>query len=717
MYNFGQNNKNYFDMIKAGQDSRKIRELEIENKKLKDELKTIKNENNNLKILNDKLLKEKNQLQIDKNKLESENQILGTKNNYLNGINEKYNEKAKLLKDKESDLSSMKKQYDKDMKSMKKEVENTHNKFDIAIKHYEKMDKTIESQNQKINELNEKAKDYIQKEKENKQLIRRIKQEEPNENFLNKAAEEYYDVVIDINSIKTLKNDCWEIKYNKEREKIYNEIVGEQTIKIGVLGLNNVGKSYLLSKIVNIEIPSGYSVETKGISIKYSEGKKGEEESICILDSAGFETPLLRERNDNNKKDEKKDDEIKNSINNEVEDIIKIDPEEELSRDKAQTERFIEQLIISLSDLIILVVGKLTRTEQKLINRIKNLSKYNEKNKIKFIFIVHNLAQYHKIIEVQRHINNYLLLSASFNLESRKVIGIKKYKDREYFYEKFDDIDIFHFIMAKEGTEAGNYYNDLTIELIKHQYNNCNQRKKIDIPEEIIKLFSEMSNEITGEQIDLIKSEQDKNKIILKNKNVDNSKEQEFNINSAYMDQDGNYLKNKGKFEPKYSLFLYKEKKKNNDDDDDEEEIEEKYLLLRIEAPGNIKRLTARSTDPTKEKYSGIVIKGIKEKDEFPEKSSENFKTINDNREYGQFTYFIELKRNLQLSKKEAKGKTQIYEIHFDDRNKEKFFEKSEETNTTPTNKRANKEVEAKKIASGVYVMKFSLTENSFSNA
>ena len=112
----------------------------------------------------------------------------------------------------------------------------------------------IESQNQKINELKEKNKDYIQKEKENKQLIRRIKQEEPNENFLNKDAEEYYDVVIDINSIKTLKNDCWEIKYNKEREKIYNEIVGEQTIKIGVLGLNNVGKSYLLSKIVNIEI-------------------------------------------------------------------------------------------------------------------------------------------------------------------------------------------------------------------------------------------------------------------------------------------------------------------------------------------------------------------------------------------------------------------------------------------------------------------------------
>jgi hypothetical protein len=710
MSNYRPRNNYYYDAVKVNQNSRKIRELEIENKNLKDELKTIKNEKQYLDSQYEMLLKEKKQLEIEKASL---SQILEKKNKNLDCINEKYNEKTKLLRDKEFDMSSMKKNYDKDMKSMKKEVEDTHNKFDIAIKHYDKMDKTIESQNKTIKELKEKNKGYIEKEKENNQLLRRIKQEEPNENFLNKAAEEYYDVVIDINSINTLKNDCWEIKYNKERENIYNEIVGEQTIKIGVLGLNNVGKSYLLSKIVNIEIPSGYSVETKGISIKYSEGKKGEEESICILDSAGFETPLLRNRNDDTKKNEKKDDELKNSINNEVENIIKIDPEEELSRDKAQTERFIEQLIISLSDLIILVVGKLTRTEQRLINRIKNLSKYNEKNKIKFIFIVHNLAQYHKIIEVQRHINNYLLLSASFNLESRKVIGIKEYKDREYFYEKFDDIDIFHFIMAKEGTEAGNYYNNLTIELIKHQYNNCNQRKKIDIPEEIIKLFSEMSNEITGEQIDLIKSEQDKNKIILKNKNIENIKEQSFNINSAYMDQDGNYLKNKGKFEPKYSLFLYKEKKKNDDDDDDEE-IDEKYLLLRIEAPGNIKSLTARSTDPKKEKYSGIVIKGFKERDEFTEKNSENLKIIDDNREYGQFTYFIELKRNLQLSKKEAKGKTQIYEILFDNRNKEKFFENIEETNTKPINKLANKEVEAKKIASGVYVMKFSLTENSF---
>ena len=58
--------------------------------------------------------------------------------------------------------------------------------------------------------------------------------------------------------------------------------------------------------------------------------------------------------------------------------------------------------------MLILVIGKLTRTEQRLITRIKNLARRNEKNKIRSIIIVHNLAQYHKIVEVEKHINEYL---------------------------------------------------------------------------------------------------------------------------------------------------------------------------------------------------------------------------------------------------------------------------------------------------------------------
>ena len=119
--------------------------------------------------------------------------------------------------------------------------------------------------------------------------------------------------------------------------------------------------------MVRVEIPTGYSVETKGISIKYAEKGKGQEEGLCVLDSAGHEAPLLLPNVIDIPKNEiSVINNIKNVDNNQkLEEYIKRDEEEELSKDKANTERFVERLIISLSDMIILVMGKLTRTEQR----------------------------------------------------------------------------------------------------------------------------------------------------------------------------------------------------------------------------------------------------------------------------------------------------------------------------------------------------------------
>jgi len=81
-----------------------------------------------------------------------------------------------------------------------------------------------------------------------------------------------------------------------------------------------------------------------------------------------------------------------------------MDKLEEISKDKSQTERFIEELIISLSDMLILVVGKLTRREQNFISRIKNIVQEKENNQFKSIIIIHNLSHYNEIEEVDRHI-------------------------------------------------------------------------------------------------------------------------------------------------------------------------------------------------------------------------------------------------------------------------------------------------------------------------
>ena len=656
--------------------------------------------------------KESNRKYIDKiNIISSENKQLEKK------IENIKNDKSELNHDlliKEKKIKSLMKELEDKIK-INKDLENTIktkiSKYNGAIDQFEDMREILKNKENQIKELKSGLNDLKGIKSKYNDLIEINNNSKPLEENLTKPAEEFYDVVVDITSIKALRTKGWKIFYNKARREVYLKIISDETIKLGVVGLNNVGKTFVLSKISRAPLQSGYSLETKGISIKYSEKEKGEEAGICILDSAGFETPLLKEDLEDNKK--------LNEERSEFDKNLQYGIEDDLSKDKAQIERFIEQLIISLSDMIIIVVGKISRTEQRLINQIKTLIQKKEKNKIKSIIVIHNLANYYYKAEVEKYIDEYLTRSATFNLEKKYAFGIKNYEDRYYFVEKKNDknnFEVFHYLMAKEGQEAGNYYNNLTLELIRRNYINSNERNKIDIPEEIIKLFSETSPEILGEYRELERSKEDEN--IIKLADVRDSSKKDtnykFNVQSVLTDQDGNYNFFKEKYEPPYSLYFYREKKKktNEEDDDEDDEDEVKYqnvLLLRLEIPGNIVRLTARSTKKETEKLDGIIIKGTKEEDQFEEKNDENLKKIKDNRTYKDFSYFIELDRNYNLSEEFAKGPTKIYTFNFDKRNKEYIFKKDNEKNNEK-----KKESKLQNIASGVYVFKFLLTDGSY---
>ena len=107
--------------------------------------------------------------------------------------------------------------------------------------------------------------------------------------------EDFYDVIIDIQSVKDI-NKGWEIKMNERGKKNYELYKNKEILKIGVIGNANKGKSYLLSKISKIDLPSGTSIRTEGLSIKYPELESFENRKIALLDSAGLETPVLREK-------------------------------------------------------------------------------------------------------------------------------------------------------------------------------------------------------------------------------------------------------------------------------------------------------------------------------------------------------------------------------------------------------------------------------------
>ena len=76
---------------------------------------------------------------------------------------------------------------------------------------------------------------------------------------------------------------------------------------------------------------------------------------------------------------------------------------QENARDKIMTELFLENLIIKVSDILLLVVGKLTYSEQLLINKIKVESQRQNKGRI---FIVHNLQEFRLVDQVEKYSKN-----------------------------------------------------------------------------------------------------------------------------------------------------------------------------------------------------------------------------------------------------------------------------------------------------------------------
>ena len=112
--------------------------------------------------------------------------------------------------------------------------------------------------------------------------------------------EEKYDIVVDINSIKKLK-EGWDIKYFGNTENIETlkaKIRKSNKNFISVLGHSNRGKTYILQKICKEKLKPGYEITTKGISIK-SYG-----ENAFLLDTVGTNAPLLVEESGRDPRDD-----------------------------------------------------------------------------------------------------------------------------------------------------------------------------------------------------------------------------------------------------------------------------------------------------------------------------------------------------------------------------------------------------------------------------
>ena len=517
-------------------------------------------------------------------------------------------------------------QKDETIKESEETIKDLLNRNDNSNKQLENntiLSKEVSANDVKINKTPCEEKNFVQSCKNMISL---------SNNYFNVKFEDFYDVIIDIKSVKDV-NKGWEIKMNENGEKRFNEFKNQKVLVIGIIGNSNKGKSFILSKIAKIELPNGTSIRTEGISIKYPVLTKNKNGKIVLLDSAGLETPVLSDdsffqevglfdKYQNNTI-------LKNEHTNELNEKLK-----EKAKEKLITELFLQNFILFNSDILIAVVGILTYSEQKLLNRIKSelirLSKNQNHNNT--LFIIHNLMTFTTVKQVRQYLKDYLLKSATFDLTKRTMISTEKNNNTkmnvEYYIEKSNNLKIFHLIFANEGSEAGNYYNNFTLKLFEKYYQNVTDLKTFDIIKKTQNRFIDLSKELIDKNISI--SEDDflnyNDMIIQRQIKLKNNKE--IILKRCYLDELGfSNLRNNG-FNPQYNVYEKDGK-----------------LKIRIEAPGNIE---IQYKIKYSNLYTVIELTGIKKIDIEPQRIEDN---NYNSREFGEFTISIPTLKRLANKK------------------------------------------------------------------
>ena len=468
-------------------------------------------------------------------------------------------------------------------------------------------------------------------------------------------ATKFYDIIVQIKSIKDINNG-WNLKFS-ERIKKDNKLFKDTVLKIGVIGNSNKGKSFLLSKLSKIDLPSGTSITTEGLSIKYPDIKEYKNRKIVLLDSAGLETTVLKEEYENEDNNdyylegEAKEEETQKTVETEEEeesdgishnqrekkqkqtkDNSETNGEtsplfeneynyfEEKSREKMITELFLQNYIIYYSDILIIVVGILTYSEQILLTKIENELKKAKMNKT--LFIVHNLMAFTKVKQVKDYINNTLLKSATFTLKEQPNINSKMNSETGICYYEItaNDQKIFHLIYANENSDAGKHYNAYTLNFLENSYKTVINLKSFNVIETIKERFKAVSNDYFERfEGDIIFDRLEKDKIKL-------NKPGKIILKRCLVNELGiSKLKANG-YEPTFNYY-------KKDD----------QIVVRIEAPGNCE--FEADIKPTGDK-TFIKIEGTKNPDKEPENPKDN---IYSNREMGKFSINFPIDSNKYL--------------------------------------------------------------------
>jgi len=122
-------------------------------------------------------------------------------------------------------------------------------------------------------------------------------------------------------------------------------------------------------------------------------------------------------------------------------------------------ELFIQQFLLHAAKDVVIVVNQLTFADQKLINRIKTEFKGKKK-----IFVVHNFSTLYTRSDVERYIKKNIL--QTFKVAATNFPNIHGQNLNSIYYVEKEKDEICHVVLAKDGSEAGIYYNETSKKIL-----------------------------------------------------------------------------------------------------------------------------------------------------------------------------------------------------------------------------------------------------------
>lgn len=508
----------------------------------------------------------------------------------------------------ENELKALKvltQQYEAKIKSFNEEIKVKTSRETDLHKELDKLRKVVQASSEKEKLLEEQYNIRLEETKRNhnqavKELAKHVESvgyEQTRNGENRKPDKEFYAGIIDIPNMKSLLNG-WAIDINDWAH--YLDCCKNPGTIVSVIGNYSRGKTFLLELLTGNRLPHGFNVNTQGISILYLKDESGHQRPIIGLDTKGGGLPL----------------DIYSNI-----DKVKLEGDflAEKLRDHSATEDLLQNFILEQASIVIVVVADLTFDDQKLVNKITRKFKGDSSKKI---IVVHNLYHTHYVEDAKYKVRTSIL--PSFNLEPVTFKKCKESENNSYFVDSSRGKIVPHVLLAKKGTEAGDFFNVSTINYILNNIYADNTSKPVDI----VQAFHEYLQRNLG---DYIQAEPELKPELIKMVQTDESKPAGFrleNIRSIHMkevfsDVFGDVQIFKEGFRPKYSLCV------------EHRSGEEKWLCLRIECPDDWDDVDAW-IDQTKDEY-WIHVKGQK-KD-----SSKKRQNIDTNRQFGEF--FIETEK------------------------------------------------------------------------